>query len=87
MRKFQTAIEELIWINTRIQLDIAFATSILNKYISNLSLKHFQALKKLYKYFLRAKLTFKYTGIPGAHIILGILLDNNIYLNTYNNLD
>ena len=44
-------------------------------------------MKKLYKYLLEIKLIFKYIGVLGVCIILGILLDNNIYLNTYNNLN
>ena len=58
--KFQTAVGELIWMNTRTRLDIAFATSILSSYVSNPSPEHFQALKKLYRYLLRAKLALKY---------------------------
>ena len=64
-----------------------FAISILNKYINNLSLEYFQVLKKLYRYFLGAKLIFKYIKILKIYIILGILLDSNIYLNIYNNLN
>ena len=64
-----------------------FTISILNKYISNLFLEHFQILKKLYKYFLGARLVLKYIGILGVYIILGILLNGDIYLNTYSNLD
>ena len=50
-------------------------------------MEYFQALKKLYKYFLGVKLIFKYIGILEIYIILGILLDNNIYLNIYSDLD
>ena len=64
-----------------------FAIFILSRYINNLSLKYFQALKKLYRYFLGVRLAFKYIKILEIYIILGILLDNNIYLNIYNNLD
>ena len=55
--------------------------------MSNLFSKHFQTLKKLYKYFLKIKLTLKYIGVSEAHIILEILLNDNIYLNIYNNSD
>ena len=68
-------------------LNIIFITSILNRYINNLSLKYFQTLKKLYKYLLETRLTLKYTEVPGVYIILKILLDNNIYLNTYSDLN
>ena len=50
-------------------------------------MEYFQALKKLYRYLLEVRLIFKYIEIPKIYIILEILLDNNIYLNTYNNLD
>ena len=50
-------------------------------------MEHFQILKKLYKYLLGVKLIFKYIKVPGAYIILKILLDSNIYLNIYNNLN
>ena len=50
-------------------------------------MKYFQVLKKLYRYFLGAKLIFKYIEVLGVYIILRILSDNNIYLNIYNNLD
>ena len=68
-------------------MDIIFIIFILNKYINNPSLKYFQILKKLYKYFLRTRLTLKYIGIPKIYIILGVLLDNDIYLNIYSDLD
>ena len=55
--------------------------------MSNLFLKYFQILKKLYRYFLGIKLIFKYIKILEVYIILGILLNNNIYFNIYNNLD
>ena len=55
--------------------------------MSNLFLKYFQTLKKLYKYLLRTKLIFKYIEIPEIYIISKISLDNNIYLNIYNNLN
>ena len=50
-------------------------------------MEYFQALKKLYKYFLKVKLIFKYTGVSEIYIILRILSGDNIYLNIYNNLD
>ena len=68
-------------------LDIIFIIFILNKYINNLSLEYFQILKKLYKYLLEVRLILKYIKIPKIYIILGILLNNNIYLNIYNNLN
>ena len=68
-------------------LDIIFIIFILNKYINNLFLKHFQTLKKLYKYFLGVKLILKYIGISEVCIISGISPNNNIYLNIYNDLD
>ena len=64
-----------------------FITSILSRYMSNPSLEHFQVLKKLYRYLLGTRLALKYIGILEIYIILGISLDNDIYLNTYNNLD
>ena len=73
--------------STGMWLNIIFIIFILSKYINNPSLKYFQILKKLYKYFLKTKLIFKYIGILKIYIILGILLDNDIYLNIYNNLD
>ena len=68
-------------------MDIIFIIFILNKYINNPSLKHFQTLKKLYKYLLKTKLILKYIEVPGIYIISEILLNNNIYLNIYNNLN
>ena len=68
-------------------MDIIFIIFILNRYISNLFLEYFQILKKLYRYLLRIKLILKYIRILEIYIILGILLNNNIYFNTYNNLD
>ena len=73
--------------NIKIQLNITFIIFTLNKYISNPSLKHFQALKKLYKYLLEAKLALKYIGILEIYIISEISPNSNIYLNTYNDLD
>ena len=55
--------------------------------MNNLFLEYFQILKKLYRYFLRVKLVFKYIRILGVYIILGILLGNNIYLNIYSDLN
>ena len=55
--------------------------------MSNLSLEYFQALKKLYKYLLGVRLVFKYTEVPGARIISGILLGGDIYLNIYSDSD
>ena len=69
------------------QLDITFIISTLSRYINNLFLKHFQALKKLYRYLLGARLALKYIEISEICIVSGISLDNNIYLNTYNNSD
>ena len=36
---------------------------------------------------MEVKLIFKYIGILEIYIISEILLDNNIYLNIYNNLN
>ena len=55
--------------------------------MNNLSLEYFQALKKFYRYLLGARLALKYTGIPGTHIISGVLLGGDICFNVYNNLD
>ena len=44
-------------------------------------------MKKLYRYFLRVKLTLKYIEVLGVYIVSEILLGGDIYLNTYNNLD
>ena len=55
--------------------------------MSNPSSEHFQALKKLYKYLLRARLALKYTGVPGARIISEVLLGGDICLNTYSDSD
>ena len=87
VKKFQTIIEELIWMGIGMRLDIVFIIFMLSKYISNPSLEHFQALKKLHRYLLGARLAFKYTGIPGAHIISGVLLGGDICLNAYSDLD
>ena len=65
------------------QLDIIFAIFILSRYISNPSLEHFQTLKKLYRYLLGTRLILKYIKVLRARIISGILLDNDIYLDTY----
>ena len=68
-------------------MNIIFATSTLSRYINNLSLENFQVLKKLHRYLLGIRLILKYTGILGAHIVSGVLLGDDICLNTYNNLD
>ena len=68
-------------------MNIIFIIFILNKYINNPSLKHFQILKKLYKYLLEARLILKYIKVPEIYIISEILSDNNIYLNIYSNSD
>ena len=87
VRKFQTAIGELIWMSTGTRLDIAFATSTLSRYMSNPSSEHFQALKKLYRYLLGARLALKYTGVPGARIVSGVSPGGDIYLDTYSDSD
>ena len=55
--------------------------------MSNLSLEHFQVLKKLYRYFLGVRLVFKYTEILEICIVLGVLLGGDIYLDIYSDLD
>ena len=55
--------------------------------MSNLSLEYFQALKKLHRYLLGARLALKYIGVLGAYIVLEMLLNNNICLNAYSDLD
>ena len=69
------------------RLNIIFTIFILSRYMSNLSLKHFQILKKLYRYLLKIKLVFKYTEISEIYIISGILSGSNIYLDIYSNSD
>ena len=87
VKKFQTTIKKLIWMGIEMWLNITFAISILSRYISNPSLEHFQALKKLHKYLLGIRLILKYTGILRAYIVSGMLLGGDIYLNAYNNSD
>ena len=50
-------------------------------------MEYFQILKKLYRYLLGVRLILKYIEISEIYIVLGVSLDNNIYLNTYSNLD